>query len=84
MAFSSEIFGANTGTSIAKRKAASAAGEKIADQGRYGDSMVINASPFTQKLLTSMGGAGTFNPKTGMLEFFNVDEAVRRRMKKGY
>ena len=41
MAFSSEIFGANTGTSIAKRKAASAAGEKIADQGRYGDSMVI-------------------------------------------
>ncbi len=31
-----------------------------------------------------MGGAGTFNPKTGMLEFFNVDEAVKRRMKKGY
>ncbi len=84
MAFSSEIFGANTGTSIAKRRAASEAGEKIADQGRYGDSMVIHASPFTQKLLTSMGGAGTFNPKTGMLEFFNVYEAVKRRMKKGY
>jgi len=81
MAFSSEIFGANTGTSIAKRRAAAAAGELISDKGRYGDSMSIHASPFTLKLLQSIGGAGTENPETGMLEFYNVDEAMKKKMR---
>jgi hypothetical protein len=77
---SSDVFGPNTGTSIASRKEASAAGEKIADQGRYGDTMVIHASPFTMKLLTDIGGANTFNPKTGMLEFYNVDDLLRKKV----
>tara|TARA_B100000768_G_C10882663_1_gene210290 strand:+ start:177 stop:425 length:249 start_codon:yes stop_codon:yes gene_type:complete len=80
MAFSTEIFGANTGTSIAKRKAAAAAGEMISEQGRNGDSMTIHASPFTMNLLKRLGGAGTTNPDTGMLEFYNIDEAVRKKM----
>lgn len=78
MAFSAEIFGPNTGTSIAARKEASAIGEKIAEQGRNGDTMAIHASPFTIKLLQDIGGAGSFNPKTGMLEFYNVDETVKK------
>lgn len=80
MAFSQEVFGPNTGTSIAKRKEASALGQKVADQGRNGDSMVIHASPFTIKLLSDIGGAGSFNPETGMLEFYNVDEAMKKKM----
>jgi hypothetical protein len=31
-------------------------------------------------LLQDIGGAGSFNPKTGMLEFYNVDEAMKKRM----
>ena len=77
---SADVFGPNTGTSIAKRKDAMAAGDKIAEQGRYGDTMVVHASPFTMKLLQDIGGAGSFNPKTGMLEFFNVDDMVRKKM----
>lgn len=80
MAFSSEIFGPNTGTSIAKRKEATALGEKIADQGRNGDTMLVHASPFTMKLLQDIGGAGSFNPKTGMLEFYNLDDKVKKYM----
>jgi len=80
MAFSQEVFGPNTGTSIKKRKEAAAMGQKVADQGREGDSMVIHASPFTIKLLTDIGGAGSFNPETGMLEFFNIDEPLKKKM----
>tara|TARA_B100000035_G_scaffold152587_2_gene130011 strand:- start:860 stop:1108 length:249 start_codon:yes stop_codon:yes gene_type:complete len=80
MAFSAEIFGPNTGTSIAKRKEATALGEKLADQGRNGDTMMVHASPFTMKLLQDIGGAGSFNPKTGMLEFYNLDDKVKKYM----
>lgn len=80
MAFSTEVFGPNTGKSIAARREAAAMGEKIAEQGRYGDSMVIHASPFTIKLLQDIGGAGSFNPKTGMLEFYNVDDMMKKRL----
>tara|TARA_B100000768_G_scaffold140544_1_gene132046 strand:- start:453 stop:698 length:246 start_codon:yes stop_codon:yes gene_type:complete len=79
MAFSAEIFGPNTGTSIAKRKAASTS-DMLSDEGRNGDSMMIHASPFTMKLLQDIGGAGTKNPKTGMLEFYNVDEMMMKKM----
>jgi len=80
--FSAEIFGPNTGTSIAKRKEAAAMSDKLADQGRNGDTMMVHASPFTMKLLQDIGGAGSFNPKTGMLEFYNLDEKVKGFMSK--
>jgi len=69
MAFSSAMFGPNTGTSMAQRSAASAAGKKISQMGRGGDTMAIHASPFTKNLLRSLGGSGGTNPKTGLTEF---------------
>ena len=78
MSFSAQIFGPNTGTSIASRKEAAAMGDQLAEQGRNGDSMMVHASPFTMKLLQDIGGAGSFNPKTGMLEFYNLDEKIRK------
>jgi len=80
MSFSAEIFGPNTGTSIAKRKEAQALGDKLAEQGRNGDTMMVHASPFTMKLLQDIGGAGSFNPKTGMLEFYNLDDKIKKYM----
>jgi hypothetical protein len=77
---SNDIFGANTGTSIKDRKTAAAMGKQISDQGRNGDTMMIHASPFTMKLLQDIGGAGSFNPKTGMLEFYNVDDLMKKKM----
>jgi hypothetical protein len=80
MAFSAEIFGPNTGTSIKTRKETAAIADTLSEQGRNGDSMMVHASPFTMKLLQDIGGAGSFNPKTGMLEFYNVDELIRKKM----
>ena len=77
MAFSTEIFGPNTGTSIADRRDTSGS-EQTAEMGRGGDSMLVRSSPFTIKLLQDIGGAGSFNPETGMLEFYDVDEAVKK------
>lgn len=68
MALSQNVFGPNTGVSIASRK--SGAAEALAEQGRRGDTSVIHASPFTRNLLKAMGGAGTINPSTGMMEFY--------------
>ena len=77
MAFS-DVFGPNTGKSIATRRDEAALDAKSADMGRAGDSMVVRASPFTIKLLQDIGGSGTFNPKTGMIEFYNIDDMVRK------
>jgi hypothetical protein len=70
MAFSTQIFGPNTGISIANRKQAAAMGVKAASQGRGGDKYSIQATPFTANLLKNMGGATSFNPETGEMEFF--------------
>jgi hypothetical protein len=67
MAFSANIFGPNTGKSIASRRTSAA--DAVADQGRRGDTAIIHASPFTRTLLKAMGGAGIMNPKTGLMEF---------------
>ena len=69
MAFSTQIFGPNTGISIANRKQAASMGVKAANQGRGGDKYSIQATPFTANLLKNMGGASSFNPETGEMEF---------------
>ena len=74
----SEVFGPNTGKSIATRRDEAAVKSSGADMGREGDSMVVRASPFTIKLLQDIGGAGSFNPETGMLEFYNIDDVVKK------
>lgn len=68
MAFSDYIFGPNTGMSMAQR--ASGMSKKVAMQGRRGDTSLVHASPFTKELLKAMGGAGTTNPRTGLIEFY--------------
>tara|TARA_R110000851_G_scaffold45939_9_gene112174 strand:- start:1102 stop:1359 length:258 start_codon:yes stop_codon:yes gene_type:complete len=82
MAFSTEIFGPNTGTSIADRRKVVGTEQSNAEKGRGGDSMMVRHSPFTIKLLQDIGGAGSFNPETGMLEFYNLDDAVKKAVKK--
>jgi hypothetical protein len=74
----SEVFGPNTGKSIAARKESAAMEAASDDMGREGDSMIVRASPFTIKLLQDIGGAGSFNPESGMLEFYGLDDAVKR------
>ena len=51
MAFSTEIFGPNTGTSIADRRKVVGTEQSNAEKGRGGDSMMVRHSPFTIKLL---------------------------------
>jgi hypothetical protein len=70
MAFSAQIFGPNTGISIANRKQAASMGVKPASQGRGGDRYNIKATPFTANLLKNMGGSSSFNPETGEMEFY--------------
>ena len=70
MAFSAQIFGPNTGISIANRKEAATLGVKAASQGRGGDKYSIKATPFTANLLRNMGGSSSFSPETGEMEFF--------------
>ena len=37
--------------------------------GRKGDTLLAHISPQHAKILKSLGGSGTTNPKTGLLEF---------------
>ena len=41
----------------------------LASQGRRGDTLVAHISPLEAAILRLLGGAGTINPKTGLLEF---------------
>lgn len=43
---------------------------KAEQQGRYGDSLLAHITPEEAALLKRMGGAGTRNPRTGLLEFW--------------
>ena len=70
MAFSANIFGPNTGVSMASRR--EGATDQVTNKGRRGDQFLIHASPFTRSLLKAMGGAGTVNPKTGLMEFYSI------------
>jgi len=42
----------------------------IASEGRFGDSIAAHINDSEAKLLKKLGGSGTRNPVTGMLEFF--------------
>lgn len=42
----------------------------VAQQGRFGDSMLAHLTPQQHQLLSSMGGGSTTNPKTGLPEHF--------------
>jgi hypothetical protein len=42
---------------------------KLDDHGRGGDTLVAHINPREAALLKALGGSGTINPKTGLLEF---------------
>lgn len=43
----------------------------LAKKGRGGDSMLAHITPKEAQMLKSAGGAGTINPDTGLLEFYD-------------
>jgi hypothetical protein len=45
----------------------------LASKGRFGDTMLAHINPQEAGLLSSMGGAGTINPRTGLREFYFID-----------
>ena len=44
----------------------------LASKGRFGDTMLAHINPQEAGLLSSMGGAGTINPQTGLREFYQI------------
>jgi hypothetical protein len=48
----------------------------LSASGRRGDSLVAHINPEEARALKRMGGSGTRNPSTGLLEFFNADGGV--------
>jgi hypothetical protein len=46
----------------------------LASLGRYGDTMLAHINPQEAALLKSLGGAGSVNPKTGLPEFFSLNQ----------
>ena len=44
--------------------------ERLRRQGRNGDTIIAHINPIEARLLKSLGGAGTKNPKTGVQEYF--------------
>jgi len=68
MSFSDYIFGPNTGVSMSQRAAGKT--DELIKTGRKGDASLVHATPFTKDMLKSMGGAGTINPKSGLMEFY--------------
>lgn len=47
--------------------------QTLGAMGRYGDSLVAHITPEEAMMLKRQGGAGTINPLTGMLEFYDAD-----------
>ena len=50
----------------------------MAQQGRYGDTMLAHISPQEARMLRQMGGSGTINPNTGLPEFFNPLKSIKK------
>ncbi len=46
--------------------------KELASKGRFGDSILAHINPSEALLLKLAGGAGTINPDTGLIEFYNT------------
>lgn len=46
---------------------------RLAEAGRYGDKIVAHINPEEAALLKARGGSGTINPRTGLMEFADMD-----------
>ena len=68
---------ANGGLATLKPMAAA-----MAQQGRYGDTMLAHISPSEARMLRQMGGSGTINPNTGLPEFFKLFKSIKKGLSK--
>lgn len=50
----------------------------MAQEGRYGDTMLAHISPPEARILRQMGGSGTINPTTGLPEFWNPLKSIKK------
>lgn len=62
----------NAKPSSSVRKAA----DRLSEKGRNGDTILAHINPQEAALLKSLGGAGTRNPKTGLLEFYDSEPGM--------
>jgi len=46
--------------------------EEVRKAGRYGDTMLAHITPQEASILKLLGGSGSINPKTGIMEFYNA------------
>jgi len=46
--------------------------ENVRKAGRYGDTMLAHITPREAGILKLLGGSGSINPKTGIIEFYNA------------
>ena len=54
--------------------------QSLEGMGRYGDTQLVHVTPEEVDMLTKVG-AGTINPKTGLLEFYNTQEKLNQALK---
>ncbi|MBT4932618.1 MAG: minor capsid protein [Rhodospirillaceae bacterium] len=47
---------------------------QLQGMGRHGDTLLAHINPAEAMILKAKGGAGTTNPATGLLEFYDADE----------
>ena len=50
------------------------AAEELRSKGRGGDTILAHINPQEAEILKMLGGAGSRNPKTGLLEFLNITD----------
>ena len=53
------------------------AGRRLADQGQGGDSMLAHINPREAEVLRRMGGQGTTNPNTGLVEYKGLKNILK-------
>jgi len=53
------------------------AGRRLADQGQGGDSMLAHINPREAEVLKRMGGQGTTNPNTGLVEYKGLKKILK-------
>ena len=53
------------------------AGRRIADQGQGGDSMLAHVNPREAEILQRMGGQGSINPNTGLVEYKGLKKILK-------
>jgi len=54
--------------------------QSLEGMGRYGDTQLVHVTPEEVDMLTKVG-AGTINPKTGLLEFYTTQEKLNQALK---